>query len=80
MLTLALRVGLVVCLPLLIAVLVTGLLVNILQVATQIQDATVSFVPKLVIAGVTLALLAPWMFHRLASFATEMISRVQHVG
>ncbi len=69
-----------VSLPILFVVLVVGLLVNIVQVATQIQDASVSFVPKLVVAGIALMLLAPWMLRRLAMFATDVISSIPLIG
>ncbi|WP_216661771.1 flagellar biosynthetic protein FliQ [Niveibacterium sp. COAC-50] len=75
-----LRTGLMVSLPILFVVLVVGLLVNIVQVATQIQDASVSFVPKLVVAGIALMLLAPWMLRRLAMFATDVISSIPLIG
>lgn len=75
-----LRTGLVLCAPLLLAVLLTGLIVNILQVVTQIQDATVSFVPKLLVAGVLMTLIAPWMMRRLAAFASEVFTRIPSIG
>lgn len=53
--------------PLLVAVLLTGLLISILQVATQIQEMTITFIPKLVVAGLVLLLLGDWMLDLLAT-------------
>ena len=47
--------------PLFIAALVTGLIVSIFQAATQINESTLSFVPKLIAIFVTLILAGPWM-------------------
>lgn len=60
--------------PLLIAILVTGLLIGIFQVATQIQEMTLTFVPKLVVAGFVLLLFGGWMFNVLAGFAIHCLS------
>ena len=47
--------------PLLLVSLSVGLIISIFQAATQIQEQTLTFVPKLIIIGLTLILLAPWM-------------------
>lgn len=57
----ALEVTLMVAAPLLIAALVTGLIVSVFQAATQINEMTLSFVPKLIIMFVTLVVAGPWM-------------------
>jgi flagellar biosynthetic protein FliQ len=62
--------------PLLLATLVTGLLVSVLQAVTQIQDMTLSFVPKIIAAGVALALFGPWMLRKLVQFTTELIAGI----
>lgn len=62
--------------PLLIATLVTGVLISILQVATQIQEMTLSYVPKLAVSGIVLILLGSWMMHRVTFFAMKMISLI----
>lgn len=73
-----LRLALVLSLPLLAVILVSGLLISIIQVVTQIQDPSIAFVPKLLIFGVVLALLAPWMLARLTSYGTAMFARLAH--
>lgn len=65
---------LMVCAPILLVVLVTGLIVSILQAATQIHEATLSFVPKLLAAIATLAVAGSWMISTLV----EYIQRVLH--
>lgn len=57
----AIEVTLLVSAPLFLAALVTGLIVSVLQAATQINEMTLSFVPKLVAIFVTLIVAGPWM-------------------
>ena len=56
--------------PLLIVSLSVGLLISIFQAATQIQEQTLTFVPKLIIIGLTLILLAPWMMTTIKDFVS----------
>lgn len=58
--------------PLMAATLLVGLVVSILQVATQIQEITLSYVPKLLAAALVLLLLGGWMLGRLTQFATTL--------
>jgi len=53
-----------------------GLLVSILQVVTQIQESSLTFVPKLIAAAAVLLLLGGWMMTTLAQFATRLISNI----
>ncbi|WP_109807730.1 flagellar biosynthetic protein FliQ [Sphingosinithalassobacter portus] len=55
--------------PILLAILLVGLLISIVQVATQVQEMTISFVPKLIVAGTLMVLLGPWMIARISDFA-----------
>jgi flagellar biosynthetic protein FliQ len=59
---------LMVAAPLLLTVLVVGLVVSVLQAATQINEATLSFVPKVLAAMVTLAITGPWMLTTLVEY------------
>jgi flagellar biosynthetic protein FliQ len=54
--------------PVLLTVLVVGLLVSIFQAATQINEATLSFVPKIVAAVAVLAVAGPWMMTTLVEY------------
>jgi flagellar biosynthetic protein FliQ len=47
-------------------------------VVTQVQDPSIAFVPKLVIFGVVLALLAPWMLGKLTAYGIAMFARIAH--
>lgn len=68
----ALEVTLLVAAPLFIAAMATGLIVSVLQAATQINEMTLSFVPKLVITFSTLIFAGPWM----VSILTDYIRRL----
>lgn len=65
--------------PILLAVLVLGVVISVLQASTQIQESTLSFVPKLIGAAVVGIFLGPWMLQTLLSFTNrifELISKV----
>lgn len=62
--------------PLLIPALAIGLLVGMFQAATQINEMTLSFIPKLAIVGVALVIGGPWMLSILVSFARELIINI----
>lgn len=68
----AVEVTLMVAAPLFLAALVTGLLVSIFQAATQINEMTLSFVPKLIAIFVTLVLAGPWMITLLTDFISRL--------
>jgi flagellar biosynthetic protein FliQ len=70
--TQALELALRVALPLLLAGLVVGVAVSVFQAVTQIQEQTLSFIPKiLAIAGV-LIVGGPWMLNQLLSYTTDL--------
>ncbi|WP_447726044.1 flagellar biosynthesis protein FliQ [Sphingomonas koreensis] len=58
--------------PVLIATLLVGVAVSVLQVATQLQEVTLSYVPKLLTAALLLILLGPWMIARVTDFARTL--------
>ena len=62
--------------PLLIAALVVGLVVAILQATTTIQEQTLTFVPKVLAILLVLALLGGWMFSSLGEYTTELFRRI----
>ncbi|QID17241.1 flagellar biosynthesis protein FliQ [Nitrogeniibacter mangrovi] len=72
----AIEVTLLVAAPLFGAALVTGLLVSIFQAATQINEMTLSFVPKVVAIFVTLIVAGPWMITMLTDFIQRMFSSI----
>jgi flagellar biosynthetic protein FliQ len=60
--------------PLLIASLVVGLIVSIFQAVTQINEATLTFIPKMIAIAVVLVVLAPWMTQMMTSYTTELFT------
>lgn len=60
--------------PLLLVALVVGLVISIFQAATQINEATLSFIPKLLGVMLTLLLAGPWMLAVLVDFMQKMFS------
>ena len=59
--------------PMLIVILVVGVLVSIFQAATQINEATLSFVPKLLAAVAVCAVAGPWMMRSLVDYLRNML-------
>jgi flagellar biosynthesis protein FliQ len=58
--------------PILLCAMVVGLVINIGQVMTSIQDMTVSTVPRLTAVGVILFFLTPWILHHLVNFTEAL--------
>ena len=65
----ALLLAVAVSLPVVAIAALVGLLVAVLQAATQVQDATLGHLPRLLVVAVVLALMAPWMGSEIAAFA-----------
>ncbi len=62
--------------PLLLLVMVVGILVSIFQVVTQIQEMSLSFVPKLITVVVVLQVFGPWMLRSLVNYAAQLINSI----
>ena len=67
------QIALMVAAPMLIVSLVVGLLISLFQVATSLQDVTLTFVPKITAVGLTLLLAAHWILQLLLSFTGNLI-------
>ena len=65
--------------PILMAVLVVGLVVSVFQAATQINEATLSFVPKVVAAVAVLAITGPWMLTMLVEYIQRTLLAIPTV-
>ncbi|BAT71451.1 flagellar biosynthetic protein FliQ [Thermosulfidibacter takaii ABI70S6] len=72
----ALKVALMLAAPVLITTMVVGLLIGVLQAATQIQEMTLTFVPKMLVAALTLILLGPWMIRLIVGFTVQLYSNI----
>ena len=62
--------------PLLLSTLVVGLVIGMFQAATQIQEMTLSFIPKLIVMGVALAVSGPWILQTLVTFTRRLFLSV----
>ncbi len=65
--------------PMLFFGLVAGLLVSIFQAVTQIQEMTLTFIPKILAVVLSLFLFLPWILQRMMSFTIEVFGRIPQV-
>lgn len=65
--------------PVLVAALATGVLVSIIQAATQIQEQTLSFVPKILMITLALMLCGPWIMQTMMGFTTDLFNGIPGV-
>lgn len=56
--------------------LITGLVIAVIQAATQVNDITLSFLPKLVVVLLTIMLLGPWLFHLLNNYTQSLFEQI----
>ncbi|WP_294288185.1 flagellar biosynthetic protein FliQ [uncultured Sphingomonas sp.] len=66
--------------PILIATLAIGVVISVLQVATQLQEATLSYVPKILLATGLLITLGPWMTARITDFARGLYLMIPSIA
>ena len=66
-------------LPVLIVAMIVGLVIAILQAATQIHEQTISFAPKAVAVGLTLFFLAPWMTNECIDFVKFIFEKISEI-
>ncbi|MGJ3703982.1 flagellar biosynthetic protein FliQ [Variovorax sp. AFSI2.2] len=64
--------GLLVCLPLLGLTMLVGIVISVLQVVTQVQEMSLTFVPKLVTAAAVMIVAGPWMLRKLTQFTVQL--------
>ena len=72
----ALRLAILLAAPMLLTGLVVGLLVSIFQAATQINEMTMTFVPKMLAVGVAILFCAPWMLNLLIDFTQNLFVNI----
>lgn len=70
---------LIVSAPLMLVALVTGLIISIFQAATQINETTLSFVPKIVAIFATLIFAGPWMLEMLVDYVRRLLSSIPQI-
>lgn len=64
--------GLLVCGPILGLTMLVGLAISILQVVTQVQEMSLTFVPKLLVAAASMVMFGPWMLRTISAFSTRL--------
>jgi flagellar biosynthetic protein FliQ len=67
-------------LPLLATALAVGLIVSVFQAATQLNEATLSFLPKIAAMIVVLILVSPWMLRRLTSYTSDLYKKIPEIA
>ncbi|HZH57545.1 MAG TPA: flagellar biosynthesis protein FliQ [Burkholderiaceae bacterium] len=72
----AMLVALKMAAPLLLTVLIVGLVISIFQAATQVNEMTLAFVPKLLAAGTALVLLGPWLITTMVDYIQTLIGMI----
>lgn len=72
----AMEITLMIAAPLLLAALVTGLLISIFQAATQINEMTLSFIPKLLAIFITLVLAGPWILQVMMDYIERLYTSI----
>ena len=68
--------GLLICLPLLGLTMLVGIVISVLQVVTQVQEMSLTFVPKLMTAGAVMIVAGPWMLRKLTQFTVQLWSGI----
>ena len=75
----ALEITILLSAPILLASLAVGLLIAMFQAATQINEMTLSFVPKLMVVAAVLGLGGPWMLRQITGFTTKLFENVPYL-
>ncbi|EKY3117624.1 flagellar biosynthesis protein FliQ [Cronobacter turicensis] len=75
----AMKVALTLAAPLLLVALVTGLFISILQAATQINEMTLSFIPKILAVFVVIVAAGPWMLNLLLDYMRTLFSNLPYI-
>lgn len=73
-------VALKVAAPALLATLFTGLLVSVFQAATQINEQTLTFIPKVIIMTIALVVFGPWILETMTTFTTALFSQIPSIA
>jgi flagellar biosynthetic protein FliQ len=72
----ALEITIMLSAPLLLVALIIGLLVGVFQAATQINEMTLSFIPKLIGMAATIVIAGPWMLKLIVSYTRELFESI----
>lgn len=75
----AIKVALMVSAPMLIGALIMGILVSLFQAVTQINEQTLSFIPKILVIVAALVFFAPWMSDTLTTFTKDLFLNIPKI-
>lgn len=75
----AIQTGLLISAPILLVSLVVGLIISIFQASTQIQEQTLTFVPKIIAAAVIGLIAGPWMLHTIVNFTERIFGLIANI-
>ncbi|MBW7984781.1 flagellar biosynthesis protein FliQ [Enterobacillus tribolii] len=75
----AMKVGLALAAPLLLSALISGLVISLLQAATQINEMTLSFIPKILAVITTLVIAGPWMLNLMVDYIRTLFSSLPNL-
>ncbi|EPT4465983.1 flagellar biosynthesis protein FliQ [Klebsiella aerogenes] len=75
----AMKVALALAAPMLLAALISGLVVSLLQAATQINEMTLSFIPKILAVVATIIIAGPWMLNLLLDYMRTLFSNLPNI-
>lgn len=76
----SIRIILILSAPLLLASLIVGLLISVFQATTQIQEQTLSYVPKIVIIFIMLIIIGPWMMATLNEYTIRIFDMIDKIA
>jgi flagellar biosynthesis protein FliQ len=66
--------------PFLLAGLVVGVVISVFQAATQIQEMTLTFIPKIIVSGIVIAVAGPWMLDRVVAYASNLFLAIPTIA
>ena len=72
----AMKLALSIAGPILLVTLIVGLIISIFQAATQVNEMTLSFIPKLLTVGITVVLLGPWLITTMVDYMQSLFSQI----
>ena len=75
----SMKIAIAVAAPLLRVALVTGLIISILQAATQINEMTLSFIPKIIAVFVAIIVAGPWMLNLLLDYMRNLFTNLPYI-
>ena len=75
----AVMVAVILAAPALVTSLIIGSVVSLFQAATQIQEITLTFIPKIIGVGIVLAILGSWMLQKFIAFTTDVFTSLPNI-